>query len=127
MESRSNSNVINLRSENLVELTRSKTLKNKFVAMAIAAGTLVAVSSAFAAHDEKAEKKAESAMVAACKKEYAAAVKGKSAKEVADWVETEERGANAETFKKSKCYTLHEKWEGVSEKHEEGEEAEHKN
>lgn len=45
---------------------------------------------------------------------------------MADWVETEERGANADTFKKSKCYALHEKWEGVAEKHEPGEAEEHK-
>lgn len=70
-------------------------------------------------------KKAENKMMAACKKEFPDAVKGKSFKEVAEWVETEERGANADTFKKSKCYNLHEDWEKVAGKSEAGE-AEHK-
>ncbi len=92
---------------------------------AFAVGVAFSASSAFAAN-EKAIHKAENAMMGACKKEYAKEVKGKTFKEVADWVETEERAANAETFKRSKCYALHEKWEGVAEKHEEGEESEHK-
>ncbi len=70
-------------------------------------------------------KGAENRMMAACKKDYPDAVKGKSFKEVADWVETEERGANAETFKKSECYNLHEDWEKVAGKSEKGD-AEHK-
>ena len=69
---------------------------------------------------------AKVATVTECQKKYDA-VKGKSADEVMEWVETEERGANAKAFKKSKCYALHEKWEGLSDKHEEGEEHEHKN
>jgi hypothetical protein len=70
-------------------------------------------------------KKAEKAMMTACKKEYPAQVKGKKFKDVADWVETEERGANKDKFKQSKCYNLHEDWEKVAEHHEEGEENEH--
>ena len=70
-------------------------------------------------------KQAESKMMTACKKEYPDAVKGKNFKEVADWVETEERGANATEFKKSKCYNLHEDWEKVAGQNEEGEEHEH--
>jgi hypothetical protein len=98
---------------------------NKIAASLLAFAVALPLLSAQAA-DSKAEKKAEGAMMAACKKEYATDVKGKSFKEVADWVETEERGANAETFKKSKCYTLHEKWEGVAGHNEEGEEHENK-
>ncbi len=93
---------------------------NKFGAAMLGAGLMLSLSLAYA-HDEKAEKKAEGAMMGACKKEYAKEVKGKTFKEVADWVETEERGTNADTFKKSKCYALHETWEGVAEKHDEGE------
>ena len=43
-------------------------------------------------------KKAESAMMTACKKEYPEAVKGKKFEAVAEWVETEERGANKDQF-----------------------------
>ena len=85
----------------------------RLISALVVAGAMFPISSAFAA-DTKAVKKAEGAMMGACNKEYAKEVKGKSFKEVADWVETEERGTNAETFKKSSCYTLHEKWEVVA-------------
>ncbi len=98
---------------------------NKLGSVLLGAGLMLSMSIALA-KDEKAEKKAEAAMMTACKKEYAKEVKAKSFKEVADWVETEEKGTNAETFKKSKCYTLHEKWEDLAEKHEEGETHENK-
>ena len=68
---------------------------------------------------------AKAATAKECQAKYEA-TKGKSPDEILEWIETEERGANAKTFKKSKCYALHEKWEGLSNEHEEGEEAEHK-
>jgi hypothetical protein len=75
-----------------------------------------------AAHGEgKATAKPEAAMMSACAKEYPTQVKGKKTNDVAQWVETEERGANAETFKKSKCYIEHEKWEVSAGKTEENE------
>lgn len=86
--------------------------------------TLLMNTYAFATTDAKV-KKAESAMMAACTKEYPKAVKGKKFGEVAEWVEHEERGANKEKFKQSKCYNLHEDWEKVAEHKEEGEENEH--
>jgi hypothetical protein len=95
-------------------------MKTVILSLALLAGGF-----AFAKTDAKV-KKAENAMMAACKKEYPDAVKGKKFTEVADWVETEERGANKDTFKKSKCYNLHEDWEKVAQKTEEGEEHEHK-
>lgn len=97
----------------------------RLISALFVAGAMIPISSAFAA-DAKAVKKAEDAMMGACKKEYAKEVKGKSFKEVADWVETEERGANADSFKKSNCYNLHEKWEGVAGNNEAGEANEHK-
>lgn len=97
---------------------------NRWLTLSLVTGMVCALSTpAFAAKGNV--KKAESKMTAACTKEFPDAVKGKSFKETADWVETEERGANAETFKKSKCYNLHEDWEKVAGKGEEGE-AEHK-
>ena len=79
-------------------------------------------SSAYATTNTKDAKKAEAAMMTACQKEYPTQVKGKKFKEVADWVETEERGANKEKFKTSKCFNLHEDWEKVAEYKETGEE-----
>lgn len=97
---------------------------NRWLVLSAVAGMLCTLATpAFAAKANV--KKAENKMMAACKKDFPEAVKGKSFKEVAGWVETEERGANADTFKKSKCYNLHEDWEKVAEKGEEGE-AEHK-
>lgn len=88
----------------------------------IPALALMATSApAFAKGDAK---KAEAKMMAACKKEYPSMVKGKTMKEVADWVETEERGTNADAFKKSKCYNLHEDWEKVAGHNEADEEHE---
>jgi len=100
-----------------------KSFSRWFVLSTITGAVCVLSTPAFAAKGK--EKKAESKMMAACKKEFPDAVKGKSFKEVTDWVETEERGANADTFKKSKCYNLHEDWEKIASKTEEGE-AEHK-
>ena len=102
-----------------------KSLKTIAV-LGVVAGALTCFSGASAsAKESKSAKKAESKMMTACKKEYPEAVKGKSFKEVAEWVETEERGAHADTFKKSKCYNLHEDWEKVA-GHSESEEREHK-
>lgn len=66
------------------------------------------------AHGDAKVKKAEKAMMSACKKEYPKQVKGKKFSEVAEWVESEERGENKETFTKSRCFQLHEDWEKVS-------------
>jgi len=87
--------------------------------------TILLVNGVAFAKANTAVKKAESAMLAACKKEFPAQVKGKTFKEVAEWVETEERGANKDKFTKSKCYNLHEDWEKVAEKSEPGEANEH--
>lgn len=99
-----------------------KTL-NQLVTLGLALGAIASFTSvpAFAAKGNV--KKAEKKMMAACKKDFPDAVKGKTFKEVADWVETEERGTNATEFKKSKCYNLHEDWEKVAEQKEEGEAA----
>jgi hypothetical protein len=92
----------------------------------LALSTILLVSGVAFAKADTAVKRAESAMMSACKKEYPAEVKGKKFKEVADWVETEERGANKDKFTKSKCYNLHEDWEKVAGKSEEGEANGHK-
>jgi hypothetical protein len=96
-----------------------KSLNRWFVLSVMAGAACVFSTPTFAAKGNV--KKAEDKMMAACKKEYPDVVKGKTFKEVADWVETEERGTNAETFKKSKCYNLHEDWEKVAEKTEKDE------
>jgi hypothetical protein len=68
---------------------------------------------------------AKAATAKECQAKYKE-TQGKSADEILEWIETEERGANAKAFKKSKCYALHEKLEGLANNHEEGEEGEHK-
>ena len=99
--------------------------KKWMVAVSLCAVSALFSVSASAKEESKAEKKAEAKMMKACKKDYPDAVKAKSAKEVSEWVEAEEHGANADTFKKSKCFNLHEDWEKVA-GNEEGEK-EHKN
>ena len=86
--------------------------------------TALSISS-FAFGAKMTADQAKAATAKECQAKYKA-TKGKSADEIMEWVETEERGPNAATFKKSKCYAMHEKWEAVAEKHEEGEENEHK-
>jgi len=70
---------------------------------------------AFAAGNAKS---AEAKMSAACKKEYSSEVKGKNTTEISEWVETKEKGPDAEAFKKSKCYARHEDWEKAAGKAE---------
>jgi hypothetical protein len=92
------------------------------VILSLVVGLVFCAGSASAKSKTESVKNAESKMMDACKKEYPDAVKGKMFKAVADWVETEERGANAVEFKKSQCYNLHEDWEKVAGHNEEGEE-----
>jgi hypothetical protein len=70
---------------------------------------------------------AEKAMMKACGDEFPKAVSKKKFSDVAKWVEKEERGSNAEKFKASECYKLHEDWEQVAEHHDDVEEHHEKN
>jgi hypothetical protein len=70
--------------------------------------SLILISFSAFAKETKTLNAVEKKMMAACNSEYAAKVKGMNFHQVFDWVETEERGTDADTFKKSKCYTLHE-------------------
>ncbi|MGZ3687638.1 MAG: hypothetical protein ACXVBW_05025 [Bdellovibrionota bacterium] len=88
--------------------------------LVVSVSLALGIPAAFA-HGKGDVKKAEAKMMSACKKEYPDAVKGKKFKEVADWVESEEHGANAEKFKKSDCYKLHEDWEAAAGQGEEQE------
>ncbi len=107
--------------EKVLLTTKGEIMKNqKMLVIALLAGALSVGSLALAAKDAK---KAETAMMSACKKDFPEAVKGKkTAKEYADWVEKEEYGANAETFKKSNCFAQHEKWEVAAGKTDSNEE-----
>ena len=93
-----------------------------YLALVLFLGVGMNGNSAFAAKGKNV-KKTVSEMKRTCKKEYPKELKGKSFQELADWVEKEEKGPNAEAFKKSKCYMAHEKWESASGKSNEG--AEH--
>ena len=101
-------------------------MTNKKWAVAVTLSALAALFcvTASAKDAQKSVKKAEATMMKACKKDFPDAVKGKSSKEVADWVESEEHGANADTFKKTKCYNAHESWEKAAGS-EEGDKNEH--
>jgi hypothetical protein len=79
----------------------------------------------FAAKGKMTADEAKTATAKECQAKFKE-TQGKSADEIMEWVETEERGTNAKTFKKSKCYAMHEKWEALANKHEAGEEHEHK-
>ena len=89
--------------------------------------TLIAIlalsvsSMALAAKGKMTAEQAKAATVKECQTKYKETA-SKSADETMEWVETEERSANAKAFKKSKCYALHEDWEKLENKHEEGEE-----
>jgi hypothetical protein len=105
---------------------RTHKTKGAFMKILILISFVVSIAMGAPVFAKGEAKKAEAKMMAACKKEYPAAVKGKKMKEVGDWVETEERGANAETFKKSQCYNLHEDWEKAAGHNEADEEHETK-
>ena len=89
---------------------------------------LLMVSCAFSlsvyAKEGKTTKNLESSIKSACKKEYSSDVKGKNFSQLMEWIETKEHSADSSAFKKSRCYSLHEKWEGQT-GHNESEEGEH--
>jgi hypothetical protein len=95
--------------------------------VALVAGAVLSSSFAFAANTKGAQavEKAKTTMMTTCKKEFSKEVKGKTSfQEVAEWVESEETGTNAETFKTSKCFAAHEEWEKLTDKREAGEPSE---
>jgi len=76
-----------------------------------------------AAGKKPALKAAEAKMAKTCVAEYPE-LKGKSCHDLSEWVEAEEGGDNAEKFRTTKCYAVHEDWEkagGHGEKSESGE------
>ena len=100
---------------------------NKFMmTLILSLALIVFVSQPSVFAKKKADPEAlKTQTVKACQKEYSDETKNKSDDEIMEWIEKEERGANAGKFKKSKCYDLHEKWEDANGHHEAGEESEH--